>query len=87
MAGVIDLLELQILTDYPVDIVSPTIYPATYHVSAGELTEAKRIPCCIPCYPIDPKFINKKRKYASQSARIAAKKLQAITCVPDYDSE
>lgn len=86
MAGSIDLLALQIMYDYRLTHTHPTIFPPTYRVSAGDLTEAKRIPCCTLCFPTDPKFLNKKRRFASHAARLAAMKIHTLTCA-DSDSD
>jgi hypothetical protein len=72
--------------DYRLTRTHTTIFPTTYRVSAGELTEAKRIPCCTPCYPTDPIFLNKKRRFASHAARIAAMRIQTLICM-DSDSD
>ena len=86
----IDLLDLQILSEH--HLLEATtfitrIFPVTYQVSAQDVTLLKTTPCCMVCFPKDPNFLNRRRNYRSNAARIAALKMKAITCLEDSSEE
>ena len=85
MSTGIDMLELKIIEDYRIPIITPIVYPRyplyprEYNQNSQTLTELKKVPCCIPCANPDPG----KRRYKSNAARIAAAKMKILTCEPD----
>lgn len=81
----IDLLELQILYEYNMNLINQhttaTVYPYEYNMNAGTLTELKKVPCCRKC------LVAGRRKYKSHAERISAVKMKILTCGPEYECD